>query len=113
MSEIVPLLSHLDAPLTDQLFLSVLVLRRPSGDYGIQHEPITYIRWLQNGTTTAKISTPAEMVAFVEDDGKAYVKDSAGDVAFLGVRLSSAGNKYVRTHADGIWNDNLLALPRF
>jgi len=53
------------------------------------------------------------MVAFVEGGGEAYVKDARGDVAFLRVRTSVNGIKYVQTYADGIWSDNLLALPRF
>ena len=80
---------------------------------GYYHEHITEIRWVEDGTTTAKSNSRAEMVKFVESGGKAYVKDSDGDVAFLRTRTSSAGNKYVQTYADGIWKDNLLALPRF
>ncbi len=80
---------------------------------GYRHEHITNIRWIKDGTTDAKSSTRAEMVAFVEGGGEAYVKDDKGDVAFLRVRVSVAGNKYVQTQADGIWSDNLLALPRF
>lgn len=80
---------------------------------GYHHEHITEIRWVEDGTTIPKSNTRAEMVKFVEGGGKAYVKDSDGDVAFLRVRTSSAGNKYVQTYADGIWKDNLLALPRF
>ena len=80
---------------------------------GRYHEHITHIMWVKDGTTTANVSTRSEMVAFVEQGGRAYVKDARGDVAYLRVRVSSAGNKYVQTYADGIWQDNLLALPRF
>lgn len=34
-----------------------------------------------------------------------------GRRAELGVRASPAGTKYVQTHADNYWNNNLLALP--
>jgi DNA helicase HerA-like ATPase len=80
---------------------------------GWHHEHITHIAWVQDGTVTEKTSTRAEMVAFVESGGKAYVKDAKGNKAYLRVRTSSAGNKYVQTYADGIPTDNLLALPRF
>lgn len=80
---------------------------------GYRHEHITDIRWVKDGTTDQKSSTRAEMVKFVEGGGEAYVKDSDGDVAFLRVRVSAAGNKYVQTYADYTWKDNLLALPRF
>lgn len=80
---------------------------------GYHHEHITLIRWVEDGTNTPKSSTRQEMVAFVEGGGRAYVRDARGDVAYLRVRISYAGNKYVQTYADGIWSDNLLALPRF
>ena len=82
----------------------------PSGHL---HEHISRIQWIEDGKTTPQSSSREEMVAFVEKGGKAYVKDSRGDVAYLAVRTSSLGNKYVQTYADGIWADNLLALPRF
>jgi hypothetical protein len=53
------------------------------------------------------------MVAFVEHGEVAYIRDAFGNVAFLGVRVSASGDKYVQTHADGVWTDRLLALPRF
>lgn len=80
---------------------------------GSRHEHITDIRWVEDGKATPQSSSRAEMVKFVEGKGKAYVRDARGDVAYLRVRTSSAGNKYVQTYADGIWSDNLLALPRF
>lgn len=75
---------------------------------GEKHEHITHIKVAVN-----TVYTRAEMVAYVERGGRAYVRDASGDVAYLRVRTSSAGNKYVQTWADGIWKDNLLALPRF
>ena len=52
------------------------------------------------------------MVKFLEvDNGSAYVKDSRGNVAWIGVWTSAYGNKYLRTYADRTWTDNLLALP--
>lgn len=87
-------------------------IRMSSGGY--HHEHITNIWWTNEATTASGVSTRAEMVQFVEVNGtrSAYVRDACGDVAYLHVRVSSAGNKYVQTYADGIWSDNLLALPR-
>lgn len=34
-----------------------------------------------------------------------------GKVALVDVRTSALGHKYIQTHANGIWNNNLLALP--
>lgn len=80
---------------------------------GWHHEHITHIAWVPDGGGIEKVSTRAEMVTFVEGGGKAYVRDAKGNIAYLRVRVSSAGNKYVQTYADGIYTDNLLALPRF
>lgn len=40
-----------------------------------------------------------------------YVQDSAGRRANVGVVRPSHGSPYLRTYADGVWTDNLLALP--
>jgi hypothetical protein len=74
---------------------------------GWHHEHITYI-W----DATGAAHTRAAMVKFVADGGRAYVQDARGNKAYLRVRTSSAGNRYVQTVADGIYTDNLLALPR-
>ena len=39
-----------------------------------------------------------------------YTKEGNASV-WVGVKISAAGNKYLQTYADGIWRDNLLALP--
>ena len=42
-----------------------------------------------------------------------YVKDArTGKRAEVGVVRPTGRAAYLRTHADGLWNDNLLALPR-
>ena len=85
--------------------LRCVAIRMSTG--GHHHEHITHIQ-VSDGT----LHTRAWMVAYVEAKGQAYVQDSRGNVAYLGVRTSLAGNKYVQTYADGLWSDNLLALPR-
>jgi len=43
-----------------------------------------------------------------------YVLDSkTGKRSEVGVVRPSTGEPYIRTHADGYWNDNLLALPEY
>jgi hypothetical protein len=42
-----------------------------------------------------------------------YVVDSRnGKTSYVGVVNPTYGSPYVRTHADGDWNDNLLSLPQ-
>lgn len=50
------------------------------------------------------------MVAWIEGGGKAFTQDFLGNVAWLVVRISTFGNKYVQTQADGHLTDNLLSL---
>jgi hypothetical protein len=38
-----------------------------------------------------------------------YTQDRSGNRSYLGVVKGPSG-EYVRTHANGVWNDNLLAL---
>jgi Protein of unknown function (DUF3892) len=40
------------------------------------------------------------------------VEDARGNRADVGVVTPTHGAKYLRTYADGVWTDNLLALPR-
>jgi hypothetical protein len=52
-------------------------------------------------------------VSWIENqNGEAYVEDSGGHRANVGVVAPSYGARYLRTYADGVWTDNLLALPR-
>ncbi|ANS66466.1 hypothetical protein SLINC_4242 [Streptomyces lincolnensis] len=44
---------------------------------------------------------------------KAYTDDGRGNRADVGVVTPSHGAKYLRTHADGVWTNNLLELPEF
>jgi len=43
----------------------------------------------------------------------AYVKDKAGNTAYLVDRVSSAGNGYVQTKRDDKLTDNLLELDKY
>ncbi|WP_344391902.1 DUF3892 domain-containing protein [Streptomyces vastus] len=47
------------------------------------------------------------------ENGKAYTDDDRGHWAYVLVVTPAYGEKYLRTYADGVWTDNLLALPRY
>lgn len=79
---------------------------------GSQHEHIASLRWTQDGAGSGE-STRAQLVTYIEDQsGSVYVSDGTTRVA-VAVVTPASGPKYLRTHADGKWSDNLLALPRF
>ncbi|MCP2245747.1 DUF3892 domain-containing protein [Lentzea aerocolonigenes] len=84
---------------------------RLSGGEG--HEHIVHLWWVNPADGKEGSNTRAQLVDWIEkENGKAYVEDSRGNRADVGVVTPSSGPKHLRTHADGKWTNNLLALPR-
>ncbi|MFL0239372.1 DUF3892 domain-containing protein [Mycobacterium sp. SMC-17] len=77
------------------------------------HEHIERLRWCQPPTANTVESSRAEIISWIETQGgTAYVHESGRQIQ-VGVVTPKVGQKYLRTFADGVWTDNLLALPRF
>ena len=76
---------------------------------GTKHEHIAAVKWVDDAGPRGE-STRAEMVSWIDGGGKAYVSHGTQKIA---VGVVNAVPKYIRTHADGVWTDNLLALPRY
>ncbi|GAA4685114.1 DUF3892 domain-containing protein [Frondihabitans cladoniiphilus] len=75
------------------------------------HETITHYAWNQNGLTGTW--TKAQGVSYVTaHPGDTFVNHGGRTVA-VSVWQEVGKLPYLRTHADGYWNDNLLSLPRF
>ncbi len=75
------------------------------------HEHITDVKWRNPADGEVKSSTVPQMVDWIENKkGVAKVTDGKRTVD---VGVVDARPKYLRTYADGVWTDNLLALPRF
>jgi hypothetical protein len=82
---------------------------RQAGGRG--HEHITDVKWRDPADGKVGESSVPIMVAWIENKGgKAKVTDGQRTVD---VGVIKAQPPYLRTHADGVWTDNLLALPRF
>lgn len=85
--------------------------RRMSG--GNEHEHISHLRWVQDGTGSQGINTIAEMIAYVDKQGNqsVYCTDKyGGSLAY--VQIATHGSlRYLRTVADNRWTNNLLELP--
>jgi hypothetical protein len=81
---------------------------RMSGGTG--HEHIAALRWKDPDSGEGAQNLVADMVNWVDGGGEAYVC-GGGHLARVGV--VDANPPYLRTHADGYWNDNLLSLPRY
>ncbi len=78
---------------------------------GYRHEHIERVKWRNPQTAATGDSTRAEMVEWIDNKGGvAKVTDGRNTVD---VGVVNAMPKYIRTHADGKWTDNLLALPRY
>lgn len=54
--------------------------------------------------------TRAEVINFIKTKTHTFYTSEGGNMAEIGV-YEQNGREYVRTYADGKWNDNLLALP--
>jgi hypothetical protein len=79
---------------------------------GSEHEHIASVRWKNPQSLVTGESTRAVMVDWIKNKGgDARVRDEAGKEAQVGV--VEARPPYIRTWADKIWTDNLLALPRY
>lgn len=80
---------------------------------GDKHEHITHLRGVDDTNSKIHEDTRAGWVSWVEGGGSAYVLDSRGSRAPVVVVKPPLGSKYLRTVANGVYTDNLLALPRF
>jgi hypothetical protein len=77
---------------------------------GTKHEHIAEVKWRDPSNNATDCWSRARMVDWINDGGQAYVKDGSdrGLVAVV-----NASPPYIRTKADDVWTDNLLALPRY
>lgn len=89
----------------------ITCINKDAGDHNDRHEAITHLGWINDETNVVGKSTRSQMVEFIEGGNKAYTKDSLNNIAYLVVRTSGSGNKFVKTIADGKETDNLLYLP--
>jgi hypothetical protein len=79
---------------------------------GAIHEHITDVQWRNPESGETGQSTRATMVDWINNkNGDARVRDNSGHDVQVGV--VNARPPFIRTYADGVWTDNLLALPRF
>ncbi|MFF0571453.1 DUF3892 domain-containing protein [Streptomyces sp. NPDC004041] len=79
---------------------------------GTTHEHITHLWWTNQASGNSGNNTRAQLVDWIDNQsGEAYT-DAAGHRTKVVVVTPTRGEKYLRTHADGLWTNNLLALPR-
>ena len=76
---------------------------------GSGHEHIAEVRWVSDDNQTGQ-SSRSQMVQFLNDGGTAFVRNGSSAVA---IGVVKATPPYIRTHANGVWTDNLLSLPKY
>ncbi|MGW0539604.1 DUF3892 domain-containing protein [Streptomyces griseoincarnatus] len=79
---------------------------------GDKHEHIEAVRWENPATKETGESTKQTIIRWLEKDktNEARVRSGA---SYVRVGVVKASPPYIRTYANGIWTDNLLALPRY
>lgn len=77
------------------------------------HEHITHIGNLTNSAVDRWRLTREEAIRRIDAKTAGFHTNdrSTGRAMYVGVVREEGKNPYLRTHADGKWNDNLLAQP--
>jgi hypothetical protein len=91
--------------------IEITAIRMSTG--GTKHEHITNLKWKNTTTNSEGSSTRQTIVDWLDKDSNQAIITSGSKTVFVGVVRPVTGSPYVRTYADGIWTDNLLALPRY
>jgi hypothetical protein len=74
------------------------------------HEHITHVGGPNPDGSGRWKETAANVVRFIESKQHRFYTREGNASAWVGVRTSAAGNKFLQTYADSVWKDNLLAL---
>ena len=91
--------------------IRITCINKSGGYHADPHHAISHLAWINEGSGKTGKNTRVEIYDWIKNqDGKAYVQDSKGNKAFVGIREHSNGTKYLQTYADQVWTDNLLAL---
>lgn len=77
---------------------------------GSGHEHIAEVGWVNPENNETGKTTVSDMVKWLNGKGVAKVSDGTNTV---NVAVVDGNPPFIRTHADGKWTNNLLALPRY
>ncbi|MFG2448315.1 DUF3892 domain-containing protein [Streptomyces sp. NPDC048512] len=79
---------------------------------GTKHEHIETVRWENSSTRKTGESSKQGIVSWLEESEENTAGVRSG-TSYVRVGVVKASPPYIRTYANGVWTDNLLALPRF
>ena len=91
--------------------IRITCINKSGGDHVDPHHAISKLGWTEDGTGKTDKSTRLQIYDWIKEGGVAYVLDARGNKASVKTREHANGTKFVQTYADGVWTDNLLALP--
>lgn len=92
--------------------IRITCIEKSGGFHADPHHAISAVAWINEQTRETGTSTRLTVYDWIKSqNGVAYVRDSRGNRAKVGTREHANGVKFIQTHADGVWTDNLLALP--
>jgi len=88
----------------------ITCINKSGGYHQDLHHAISHLGWIEDGKTGK--NTRLEIYHWLKSsNGVAYVQDRRGNKAFLYPRENAHGIEFLKTQADNVWTDNLLALP--
>lgn len=77
---------------------------------GTTHQHIERLWWVESASNSDN-DTRAQIVDWIENHNVSAYVDEGGRRVPVYVRTPISGPKYLQTAADGVWQNNLLALP--
>lgn len=84
---------------------------------GTLNEHIAEVKYITSDGKSIKRATRQAMVEWFDTSksNEAIVRSTtnSGQYSYVGVVHRDNAPDYIRTHANGNWNDNLLALPEY
>ena len=79
-------------------------------DRNSPHERITHAGGPSPSGSGRWKETVPNIVRMIESKQHRFYTSEGGQSAWVDVRVSASGTKFIQTKADGVWKDNLLAL---
>ncbi len=92
--------------------IRITCINKSSGWHDDPHHAISHLGWSNDANGNTGKSSRLEVYNWLKENksNQAYVKDVRGNIAYVAPREHTNGTKFVQTHADNKWSDNLLAL---
>ncbi len=87
-----------------------IIARRMSPPDSRDYQHIIAVKWRTSSSVGE--CTRQDMVRWLDAGHTAFVQGSRS-TSEVAVFTAANGVKYLRTHANGYWDDNLLSLPTF